>query len=354
MTYKILYGVQGTGNGHISRTRMMAKFFQQHDVDVTYLFSGRDEDQFFDMDIFGDYLYRKGFTLYHKAGKIDFIPTTFKNSFYRLIKDIRQLDLSQYDLIISDFEPVTAWAAKLQKKPIIGTGHQYAIGPNTPTVGDNMVSNLIMKYFAPIKTTIGQHWYPYEQNTLPPIVNTSLSATESHGKYVVYLPFEDQQSMTQVLNQFPAESFIQYSPELKDGRQGNVETRKTQHDAFKRDLCGAKGVICNSGFELNSECIHLGLPVLTKPLAGQMEQLSNAKVLVDLGYAEAIDEVTVDNLAPWLNKEKVISPSPLPNVAEETVKWILKGEWQDITPLREKLWQDMIDLDLELGQQDWV
>jgi UDP:flavonoid glycosyltransferase YjiC (YdhE family) len=36
---KILYGVQGTGNGHISRARLMADAFsRRNDVEVDYLF----------------------------------------------------------------------------------------------------------------------------------------------------------------------------------------------------------------------------------------------------------------------------------------------------------------------------
>ena len=49
---KLLYGVQGTGNGHISRARMMAQHFADKNVDVQFLFSGRDPEHYFDMDIF--------------------------------------------------------------------------------------------------------------------------------------------------------------------------------------------------------------------------------------------------------------------------------------------------------------
>lgn len=342
MSLKILYGVQGTGNGHISRTRMMAKYFKQHDVDVTYLFSGRERDKFFDMEIFGDYLHCKGLTLHTKAGKLNLIETACKNALIQFIQDVRKLDLSQYDLIINDFEPVTAWAAKFQNKPIIGTGHQYSFGPRTPKEGDSLMARLVMKSFAPIKTTVGQHWYPYEANTVPPVIDSTLAATDCHGAYVVYLPFEDQEQVTDVLKQFPNERFIQYSPELIDREQANVSLRKTRHDAFKQDLMGAKGVICNSGFELNSECIHIGLPVLTKPLAGQMEQLSNAKVLAELGFADRISEVTVASLRPWLKKDKTLRPNPFPDVAQAIVEWVMQEDWQNIDDLRESLWLGIV------------
>src|SRR5690606_32265718 len=57
-TMKILYGVQGTGNGHITRTRAMARELGKRSVAVDYLFSGRPADKFFDMEEFGDYRVR--------------------------------------------------------------------------------------------------------------------------------------------------------------------------------------------------------------------------------------------------------------------------------------------------------
>mgnify|MGYP000683759836 CR=1 FL=1 len=53
---KILYGIQATGNGHISRSRVMAKYFAQAGIEVTYLISGREQSELFDMEIFGDYI----------------------------------------------------------------------------------------------------------------------------------------------------------------------------------------------------------------------------------------------------------------------------------------------------------
>ncbi len=40
---KILYGIQGTGNGHITRARVMASCFKELGIDVDYVFSGRPE-----------------------------------------------------------------------------------------------------------------------------------------------------------------------------------------------------------------------------------------------------------------------------------------------------------------------
>ena len=354
---KILYGVQGTGNGHIARARMMAHHFQKQNADVQFLFSGRSKSKLFDMAVFGDYLHRDGLTFVTKCGAINYLDTAINNNFIQFAKDVANLDLDAYDLVLSDFEPVTAWAANLQQKDLIATGHQYAFGGNAPLAGENFLAKNVMKMFAPAKLRIGQHWHPYDDNILPPIIDPGLKRQPSHGAIVVYLPFEDQKQITRILMGFKHFQFIQYSSDVNDGTSANVTLRKANHDGFKKDLCGARGVICNSGFELNSECIHLGIPVLTRPVSGQMEQLSNAKALQQLGYAEIMDNVSARSIGKWLQRNPQIRPQTIPDVAEQLVQWILAGNWNQPQMLSHNLWQqyaslNQISIQLPRGSQD--
>ncbi len=114
---KILYGVQGTGNGHTTRARVMAKAFAKAGVEVDYLFSGRSRDQYFDMQEFGSFQARQGLTFVTERGRVNGLKTLKNAKVCELIKDIRELNLKQYDLVMNDFEPVTAWAAKRQRYP---------------------------------------------------------------------------------------------------------------------------------------------------------------------------------------------------------------------------------------------
>ena len=132
---KIFYGVQGTGNGHITRARAIAPKLKEAGADVTWLFTGRPTSSFFDMGIFGDYLWRTGLTFETKQGHVQYLKTALKNNILQFINDIRTLDLSAYDLVVTDFEPVTAWAAKLQGIKTVGIGHQYAFGHDIPMDG---------------------------------------------------------------------------------------------------------------------------------------------------------------------------------------------------------------------------
>ena len=172
----ILFGIQGTGNGHISRARILAGYLTQQGHNLTCLVSGREKDQLFDMQVFGDFWHRKGLTFITCDGRINYWQTFRQNSLVQFIRDVRTLDLSSYDLVITDYEPVTAWAAKIQQVPCLGIGHQYAFGSNTPLAGDNFISRWIMNNFAPTSQSIGLHWHPYAKNVLPPIIDTRLTA----------------------------------------------------------------------------------------------------------------------------------------------------------------------------------
>lgn len=337
---KILYGIQGTGNGHISRSRVLAKELESCGLSVDYLLSGRAKEKFFDMDIFGQYQHRQGFTFISENGRINHFKTALNNNIFRFISDIIHLDLAVYDLVITDFEPVTAWAAKIKGVPVIGIGHQYAFGDNTPKSQDTWLTRSIMKYFAPAKYNIGLHWHPYDNSVLPPIVDVDLKRSTNKQHILVYLPFENQKEITRLLKRFPATQFIQYSPDLFNAQAGNVALRQTSHLSFKQDLTHADGVICNSGFELISECLHIGIPILTKALHGQMEQHSNALALKQLKYADVIDELSVDNIEHWLTHKASANLPPLPNVAKAIATLIANNNWQAFNNKTLNLWPE--------------
>ena len=336
---KILYGVQATGNGHISRSRIMAKYFAEAKVDVTYLFSGRAPEQLFDMECFGDYLYRRGMTFNTKDGKINYASSIVKNNMLKMFYDIYALDVEPYDLIITDFEPITAWAGKIRGKQTLGVGHQYAFGQNTPITGENYLAKMVMKYFAPANQSLGLHWAPYNNNVLPPIIDVNMTKSACEKLVLVYLPFEEQSLVTEILNGIADKKFVQYSSGLSNSEQGNVSLRSTCYQGFKRDLCQASGVICNSGFELISECLHLGLPVLTKPINGQMEQESNALALQELNLADVMQSLDSRKIHDWINNYSAVLQRPIPDVAKTIVQAILSSHPLKVGNIAQSLWR---------------
>lgn len=336
---KILYGVQATGNGHISRARALADALRNHDVDVTWLFSGRDRNQLFDMAPFGDFRHCRGLTFATRAGSVRYWRTLRQSHLPQFLRDVRALPLAGFDLVVTDFEPVTAWAGRRARVPTIGIGHQYAFGPDTPIAGGHWLARQIMDRFAPVDRPVGLHWHPYNDNVLPPILDLPEQRGDTSDHVLVYLPFEDASEVTALLQQFPAIHFRLYGPGLSDAEYGNVSLRPTSVEAFKCDLASCSGVICNSGFELISECLQWRKPVLTKPLAGQMEQLSNALALTRLGHGTVLARLDTESLAPWLLQRPAPPALRFPDVAGVLAGWLAAGAHTEIAALQQQLWR---------------
>ncbi|WP_413285774.1 MJ1255/VC2487 family glycosyltransferase [Vibrio sp. MA40-2] len=339
---KILYGVQGTGNGHIARARAMACALKKRDVDVDFLFSGRDENKYFSMEEFGSYQTRKGVTFVTNKGKIDYFKTGLAAMPLEVIKEIRNIDLSDYDLVLNDFEPITAWAAKRQKIPCIGISHQNAFRYTVPKKSNRWLDGKIIQHFAPSDFHIGLHWYHFGQPILPPIVHRNNGNTIEKGLDVlVYLPFENVKDITDVLLGFTGTKFICYHPDISDeSTVENIQFKKTSHTEFQKDLHQCQGVIANGGFELPSEALSIGKKLLLKPLTGQFEQESNVATLEHLGLAHSMEYLDPTAIRDWLDVADAESIT-YPDVAQAIVDWVLEGCWTSSETLGTELWQQV-------------
>jgi len=322
---KIFYGVQGTGNGHITRARVMAKALYAAGMDVTFQFSGRPRDKYFDMDIFNDYQTCKGLTFSIDKGQVKFCKTALEAKPITFIKEINALDLSGYDLIISDFEPVTAWAAKQQKKLVLGIGHQYAFKHKIPRQSNDPLAEQVLKHFAPADKSIGLHWHHFGQPILPPIIETAELAPKSiKHKIVVYLPFEDPRQVIDLLAPFKNFTFHIYSPEPVASEFEHIFCYPLSRTGFQQNLTDCEGIISNSGFELASEALQLGKKILAKPIHGQMEQLANAAALTHTGYGHVMNDLDASIIEHWLHDAHAVHVT-YPNTAQIVVEWIKNG-----------------------------
>ena len=318
---------------------MAAALSQHRDVEVTWLLSGRPRHKLFDMEPFGDFEHRQGLTFVTEAGRLRYRRTAISNNLPQFYRDVKSLDLDGFDLIVTDYEPVTAWASKQQGRQCLGIGHQYAFGPHTPVAGENFLQRSVMQRFAPVDRPVGLHWAAFNDNVLPPILDLpSIDDVPQDEHIMVYLPFEDQDRVTAWLQSFPSHSFRQYASGIDDGEHNNVLRRRATISGFKHDLARCRGVICNSGFELISECLQWRKPVLTRPLAGQMEQLSNGAALEHLGYATVMRRIDDPLTTRWLTNPPPPPPLQFPDVAARLAEWLAGGATEAVDTLCRSLW----------------
>lgn len=327
---RLLYGVQATGNGHISRARAMAKQLQLLGVEVDFLFSGRPAEQLFDMACFGRWQHRRGLTFASRAGRIDYLRSLCQANLHQLWSDIQTLDTRGYDLVITDFEPVTAWAAKRQGTPVLALGHQYAFLHPIPLQDDSWFSRRVFHHFAPSDRHIGLHWHHFDIEQTdgaaiaPPIIDlpASLPSTDAN-QVLVYLPFEDPTAVRQWLLPLTGYQFEIYGCQGLTGRHQQLHFHPPSVSSFKQHLAQAGAVLSNAGFELISEALQWQKKIMVKPLQGQMEQASNALALQQLQLADSQRLLSTDNINTWLQAPAPSRKVQYPDVAAEICRQLV-------------------------------
>jgi len=343
---RILYGVQGTGNGHISRSREVLRELAALGHDLTVLVSGRSHGAPLDLGPGVEPLLREGLTFRTKAGRVQLAATARHLSPRRLWQDIRDLDHlhPQPDLVITDFEPITAWWARRRGLPTIGLGHQYAFQHAIPMPAGNVAGKLVLRHFAPAAIPVGLHWSAFGHPILPPIVpQLPEPSTERDDQLLlVYLPFESRTAIMQLLkaqDQLRVRVYGHPAGPPAGRMPKHVEWHAFQREAFLDDLGRCGGVLCSAGFELPSEVIHMGARLLVKPLAGQVEQDANAMAVQELGLGWARRTLDARTLSRWMESPRP-EPRRWPPVAQLVARWIHAANWQDVGALVRSCWQD--------------
>lgn len=102
---KILYAVQATGNGHISRAAEIIPLLQTYgSVDV--MLSGNNAHLPVQLPV---KFRSKGVSLFYRhGGGLDYKKMLRQINPIQLWKDIRRLPVQEYDLVINDFDFITA------------------------------------------------------------------------------------------------------------------------------------------------------------------------------------------------------------------------------------------------------
>ncbi|UOO81935.1 hypothetical protein LVJ83_00185 [Uruburuella testudinis] len=336
---RILYGVQATGNGHITRARAMLPALRAQGIHVDFVFSGRERHHYFDMEAFGRYRCFQGFTYNMHKGRVRWPQTLADARPGAFIGDVCRLDLRRYDWVLTDFEPVSAWAAKLQGVPSVGLAHQYALRyplPGTPALP---LLRWSISAFAPAQYYLGVHWQPFDAPVLPPLIQAGNTTLSDDGFILVYLPFESLTFVCRWLKPFTRHRFRIYAatPYAFD-EAAHIEVRPLSRQAFPLDLAHCSGIICNTGFGLCSEAMAAGKKILTRPLQNQIEQQSNATVLQQMGRATVMTDFDDEVLTQWLAQAaatQTLFPDPAPAVAQ----WLAGGCRTPVQQVADSVWQ---------------
>lgn len=305
---KILYSVQATGNGHISRAMELLPYFKKYgDVDI--FLSGENSSLELDAPV----KYRsKGLSLYYTCtGKLDHWKLAGKFSPFRMMKEIKDLPVEKYDLIINDFECITALACAFKKKPSVNFGHQASFQSSKTPRPDahSRIGEWILKNYARASQYIGLHFECYDNFIFPAVIKEEILRAEksNKGHITVYLPsYCDHvlEKFLMPLKDFRFEVFSHKATERK--RIAHIVFIPVDRKQFNKSLVNCHGIITGGGFETPAEALYLRKKLLSIPILGQYEQQCNAAALRKLGVPvlNKLDDDFTDHFNGWINSDR--------------------------------------------------
>jgi len=324
---KILFAIQGTGNGHLSRARdVYPELVKYGDVDV--LISGIQADVKVPFPVKYQ-MYGMSF-IFGKRGGVDIWDTTKKLKLFKLMKDIRSFPVTDYDLVINDFEPVSAWACKRHKIPCISVSHQAAVLHElAPKPRENdLFGKLILKHYAPTTAAYGFHFKSYGKNIFTPVIRNEIRALTptDEGHYTVYLPAYDDETIVNNLSVFPEVKWEVFSKHNKQPfTKGSISVSPINNEAFIKSMASSTGVLCGAGFEGPAEAMYLGKKVLVIPMQKQYEQQCNAAGAATMGATviKHLDKNYHSTIKWWLTdntSSHVNYPDITANIIEQLIR----------------------------------
>ena len=296
---KILYGIQLTGNGHITRSIQIIKSLKEIGCEVDIITSGSNSQLELPYEVKSRY---KGLSfLYNRSGGIDWIKTIGSLGLIQFLKDI-EYDASGYDIVVSDFEPISAWSAKKHKKPSIGIGNQYSfMSENIPRPNRrSIISEIFLNRFAKCDHNIAINYQRYDDFIALPIISDNLLGKETREDdfYLVYLPSISTERIVRELKS-ANQNWRIYSPDVKeDYVDGKIELNRPNKEEFAKDLLRCKGVITAAGFSTTSEALVLKKKIWSIPIKGQYEQECNALALKGMGIFT--EDLSTESIAKWI------------------------------------------------------
>lgn len=324
---KILYAIQGTGNGHLSRAIDIIPCLQRHgEVDI--LVSGIQGDLKLPFDV--KYQLHGMSFIFGKRGGVDLWKTFAKTNLRKFMKSVRELPVDKYDLVINDFEPVSAWACYFKNKPCIGLSHQAAVLNERFPLPENsdMTGKLILQNYAPNTARYGFHFEGNGDAIFTPVVRQQVRDHQvtDQGHYTVYLPSYDDKKLIKYLSAYKDVKWDVFSKHNKKPvAMRNIIIQPVNNVLFTASMAASSGVLCGAGFETPAEALYLGKKLMVIPMKNQYEQQLNAAALREMGVPviKSLKPKNSEIIRAWLENGRPV-PVNYPDITQEIIDRVVE------------------------------
>jgi uncharacterized protein (TIGR00661 family) len=309
----ILYGVNGEGSGHSTRSKEVIRHLKAlgHNVHVVSFNRGL-RNLSADFEVTEIY----GLRFAYVENRVRYRKTVLKNlltvpAAARSLKKLSRLaDAWAIDLVCTDFEPLSYHTGRHRGVPVISIDNQHALTHARAEYprkyrSEALTAALVTRLMIPRATEyLITTFFPAKikskrASLVPPILRNEILNTEPvrGNRVLVYVtsPSSELASLLrQVRHPFTCYGFN------REGRDGNLLFRKPSLQTFQEDLASCLAVVANSGFSLICEALHLKKPYLAIPVKRQFEQILNAYYIDKMGYGAYWEELSKERIASFL------------------------------------------------------
>ena len=339
---KILYGVNGEGLGHASRSRILINYLKKnHEIKVV---AGGKAYKFLSENF--DFVTKiESARMWYKNNRARVTYSVLQNLYKLIVKGpssyltVKKIIKNfKPDVIITDSEPVSHFAAKLNKikrisidNPQALTYRKYKVnfGEYLPWFGLRIIAKTAIygadKYiiYDFSDEQINNPWVLF----LKPLIQDGiLKQKPSYKDHIfVYQTSESARYLFEIFKKFD-EKFVIYGFNINK-KDENLVFKKFNEDEFYRDIATSKAIITNGGFTVISEALYLKKPILSLPIIFQFEQILNGKFVEQLEAGEyhmKLDEIKIRDFMKNLEKYKKNLKSYNSYKQEEILKIIEK------------------------------
>jgi len=339
---RILYAVNGDGYGHATRAHSVAAALLARGHEVRFLTSLKSNDYL--KTVFPGLVDEAfGLCISYNQGRAESVRTIIENirrgvsQWNQFTSTIRRV-FRQFrpHLLVTDFEPFTAYYARRFDVPFISLDNQHLLthcSVDRPTGLSRDQFNAYMtvrlfygsakRYLIPTFIRAPIRYHPTA--LVDPVLRLRVyeKTIEHRGFLLAYKGAGgENDAMRQVLEEYERMPIRAYGFEVT-GQRGGVSYLPTSTDGFLHDLAGCAGVIMSAGHSLACECLHLEKPMLLIPIAQQFEQAINAYHLEKMGAGRWVDRLSlaaidefVDQLDVYRSAAAKIPKAKLANVIE--------------------------------------